>query len=95
MSQNRKISPGFVLPDKFVLVKMASNLSVCISFSNSSLIYPRCEECSAVFLSQTGLKMHMVMIHKKDKKVIFQTPDQTAVDAEEEEDDEEEEDTSR
>jgi hypothetical protein len=39
--------------------------------------------------------MHLVMIHKKDKKVIFQTPDQTAVDAEEEEDDDEEEDTSR
>jgi hypothetical protein len=31
-----------------------------------------CQECPAVFLSDAGLKTHLVLMHKKDKDTIFQ-----------------------
>jgi hypothetical protein len=38
-------------------------------FQNSFVF--RCGQCSAIFLSKAGLKIHLVMMHKKDKKEVF------------------------
>jgi hypothetical protein len=41
----------------------------------NKIAFFRCDQCSAVFLSKVGLKMHLIMMHKKDKRDVFGSDD--------------------
>ena len=61
-------------------------------YFNDEFHFFRCDICSAVFLSKAGLKMHLVLLHDKDKRNVFRPLDEAS---DEEEEEEEEEETSR